>query len=494
MFLLALLGYLAAGHGAPLKLRIVDEAGRPVWARLEVYGPGGKPYQPSTAILDPRSKGAAEAPGYRASFVVEGECALDVPPGEYRVIAERGLEYERVESNVKTGEGEARIRIAPWIRMRERGWYSADFHVHRAIEHVAALAQAEDVNLSVVFTMWNKRNLWEGKPLPAPPVMTISPHHAATIMNAEDERGGGAWMLHQIPEPLALGVDGRWHPPGIEFVRQARARRAKGGLFPWFDLEKLIWWEVPVIMALEPADSLGVLHNHYQQYLMMDNEAWGRPRDKSAHPGAGGFSSYTTGLYYRYLNLGFRLPPSAGSASGVLQSPVGYNRIYTRLEKPFTAENWYAAYRTEPSFVTNGPMLFFDTFTEDGARKARVRVQAREPIDRVELVANGRILRTFTMEAGTREWQGEAAFDAGSHSWIAARCFLKSGITVRMAHSSPVYLNGKWDAREDARYFADWIDALIAETTNDSARFRSDKEREEVLDLYRKARAVYWNR
>jgi hypothetical protein len=491
MIFTALLALLAPCTAAPLKLRIVDEAGQPVWARLEIYGADGKPYQPPNVILDPRSKGEGEAPGYRASFILRGECALDVPPGEYRVIAERGLEHERIETTAKTGENETRIRIAPWIRMRKRGWYSADFHVHRAIEHAAALAQAEDVNLIAVFTMWNKRNLWEGKPLPASPVLSITPNHIATIMNAEDERGGGAWMLHQIPEPLALGVEGRWFPPGIEFVRQARARRARGAVFPWFDLEKLIWWEVPVIMALEPADSLGLLHNHYQQYQMMDNEAWGRPRDKAVYPGLEGFSLYTTELYYRYLNLGFRLPPSAGSASGVLQSPVGYNRIYTRLDKPLTAENWYSAYRSGPSFVTNGPMLFFEASTAGSRGKARIRVHAREPLDRVELVANGRILQKFTMEPGAREWTGEAQFDPRAHTWIAARSFLKTSATVRMAHSSPVYLKGKWDASEDARFFLGWIDALIMETEKDAARFRNERERDEVLALYRKARSYY---
>jgi hypothetical protein len=60
-----------------------------------------------------------------------------------------------------------------------------------------------------------------------------------------------------------------------------------------------------------------------------------------------------------------------------------------------------------------------------------------------------------------------------------------------MAHSSPVYLKGKWDASEDARFFLGWIDALIMETEKDAARFRNERERDEVLALYRKARSYY---
>jgi hypothetical protein len=155
-------------------------------------------------------------------------------------------------------------------------------------------------------------------------------------MNAEDERGGGAWMLHGIHKPLPLGVDGRWFPPGITFVTEARAQRSPGDVLPWFDCEKPFWWEVPVIMAVAPPDSLGVLHNHFNQYGICDTEAWGRPRDQKQFPGWKGFVDYSFRLYYRYLNLGFRLPASAGSASGALPNPVGYNRVYVQLPGPLT--------------------------------------------------------------------------------------------------------------------------------------------------------------
>lgn len=467
---------IAAVCGAePLRLRVVDESRKPIWARLEVHGADGRMYQPAGAILDPRFRSDKPEPGYRSSFVVRGECTLDVPAGEYRVVAEHGLEYGRVETKV-TAPAAATLQVKPWIRMRDRGWWSADFHVHRPVEHIEALALAEDLNLSVVFTMWNKRNLWEGKTLPADPVMRISPDHLATILNAEDERGGGAWMLHQIPEPLPLGVDGRWFPPGIQFVKQARAWRKQ--IFPWFDLEKLIWWEVPVLMALEPADSLGLLHNHYNQYGMLENEAWGRPRDTTRFPGKEGFSAYTTGLLYRYWNLGFKLPPSAGSATGVLPNPAGYNRIYVPLRKPFTVENWYAAYREGPSFVTNGPVLFFEARPKGKQVAVKVEALAREPIDRIEIVANGEVLRTLASR------QAQFTIEAENHSWIAARCYLKTPGTVRMAHSSAVFLAGQWDASADARYFVEWLDALIRDS-------EADAERRQLLGLYRQAREFY---
>ena len=81
---------------------------------------------------------------------------------------------------------------------------------------------------------------------------------------------------------------------------------------------------------------MGVVHNHYNQYGMIANEAWGRPRDQKLYPGKEGFSNYSQSLYHRYLNLGNRYPATAGSASGVLQAPPGYNRVYVlRAAKAF---------------------------------------------------------------------------------------------------------------------------------------------------------------
>jgi hypothetical protein len=491
-----LLLIVSATSAAELRIQVRDQASRPIWARLEVRGVDGKMYQPPSALRD-RTAGSRPGgePWYLGSFVVEGQASLQVPPGRYTVVAEHGLEFERVERSVEVSEQQpalAQVRLRPWIRMHERGWYSGDLHLHRPPEDSSSLALAEDLNVSVVFTMWNKRNLWAGKALPADPVMRASPNHLVMLMNAEDERGGGAWLLDGIPKPLPLGVDGRWFPPGITFVRQARALRPSGAVFPWFDCEKPFWWEVPVMMALAAPDSLGVVHNHFNQYGMNNAEAWGRPRDAGQFPPSHeGFVNYTLSLYYRYLNLGFRLPPSAGSASGVLPNPPGYNRVYVQVSGPLSVEKWFAALREGPSFVTNGPILFFKTKRAGSRLTASLEARAREAIERVEIVANGEVLKQFSPKADSRSFKAAYSFDPKNHSWVAARCFLKPGATIRLAHSSPVYLDGRWDARADARYFFGWIDELIAQTTADAKRFANPAERDQMLALYREARAFY---
>ena len=490
--LLAPLLFAAPAMCATLFLRVAGEDGKPVPARLEVRGEEAM-YQCASGINSTRMPWKPGRTYYGGSFVMEGECSLEAPAGTYTIIAERGPEYERLEREVRvaeTGRTEVTLRPKRWIDMRGLGWWSGEFHIHRTPEDAPLLARAEDLNLSVVFTVWNKQNYWSAERPPVA-VRNVSPHNIVSLLNAEDERGGGAWMLHALPEPPNIAAEGRWYPPGIRFIRAARALRPKGGVLPWVDLEKLIWWEVPIVVALETPDSAGLAHNHLFQYGFDDSEAWGRPRDRARYPGVEGLVLYTMDLYYRYLNLGFRMAPSAGSASGVKPSPVGYNRVYVKMSGALTLENWYAALRSGQSMATNGPMVFAEVKRSGGRTVLAVDARAREAIDRIEVIANGEVVGRKAAADGATTLGADFPVDAARHSWVAARCFLKTPRTVRFGHTSPIYLDGRWDAAADARYFAEWTSELIKQAETDPKRFANERERDEVLALYREALAVY---
>jgi len=475
---------------AVLRIRV----GPGVWARIEVRGPDGQWHQPAGSIRD-RTAGARTR--YVHSFVIQSECGLDVPPGAYRVVAERGPEFQRIEQTVTVnpdGPNELALHIPRWIDMRALGWYSGDMHVHRPLQDLDALAQAEGLDFTVAITMWNRRTLWEGGSLPERGIERRKSGRFISVKNAEDERGGGAWMFHDIPQPLDLASilqpgqrqTESWFPPGLRFVEQVRQWRKSGQDLPWFEIEKPIWWEAPVVMALAGPDSLGFLNNHFNQYGMLDNEAWGRPRDLQKYPGFAGFAAYTMDLNYRYWNLGFKAPPTAGSASGVLPNPVGYNRIYAPVSGAFTAAKWYRAILNNSHFVTNGPMLFFKA---DQQGRGQIDVRAREAIDRLELLANGKAIRTWNPPSTSNTMRVGFAVDTRNSTWLAARCFVKNTETVRLAHSSPIFVNGAYDASEDAQYFTEWIEELIRNTT--AARSGGEAQRDELLNLYRRAAAIY---
>jgi hypothetical protein len=89
---------------ATLQIHVVDETGHPIWARIEVRGQDQKMYYPPDAVMDRAVGKGVVPPYYKESFVIQGECQVDVPPGEYRVIGEHGLEYSSVEKDVSVTE------------------------------------------------------------------------------------------------------------------------------------------------------------------------------------------------------------------------------------------------------------------------------------------------------------------------------------------------------------------------------------------------------
>ena len=147
-----------------LHIQAVDESGQPVWARLEVIGSGRKMYQPADALRDLTAGTHNVQPEYLGSFIIHGDCQVDVPPGNYLVVGEHGLEYRRVEKAVTVAdEGVTNVTMAfrPWIRMEKMGWWSGDLHVHRPPADAQKAVLAEDLNFCPVITDWPHRKNYQ---------------------------------------------------------------------------------------------------------------------------------------------------------------------------------------------------------------------------------------------------------------------------------------------------------------------------------------------
>ena len=65
-----------------------------------------------------------------------------------------------------------------------------------------------------------------------------------------------------------------------------------------------------------------------------------------------------TERWYDFLNLGFKLIPTAGSDFPYLNHP-GADRNYVYVGEDFTVDAWFAALEAQNTFVTTGPMLTF---------------------------------------------------------------------------------------------------------------------------------------
>ncbi len=279
----------------------------------------------------------------------------------------------------------------------------------------------------------------------------------------------------------------------MKFVEEAR--RHKG---VWIDIEKPFWWDVPIWVASGKMDSIGLANNHMCRDRMYESEAWGKPRVPERLPAPLGNGFWSQEIYYHLLNCGLRIPPSAGSASGVLPNPVGYNRVYVQLDKEFTHEKWWEGLRAGRSFVTNGPLLIVDAagklpghvFTAPEGQELNIGLKAalttREPPIRfVEIIKNGQVERKVSFEEWSKTGSlGTVTFKASG--WFLVRAITENKKTFRFASSAPFYVEigerKRHISKASAEFFLDWAKERAMRVKLDDPT-----QREEVLQHHRAA-------
>jgi hypothetical protein len=226
----------------------------------------------------------------------------------------------------------------------------------------------------------------------------------------------------------------------------------------------------------------------------------------------------TAQLWYRLLNCGIRLAATAGSDTFMnatdqdeFSNPPAGVRAFVRIDGEFSTESWCQGVRAGRTFVTNGPMLSLDV-THEGTAYApgdeikahagdTVRIEAQAgsifQMERVELLVNGHTVESTASADGVRQASLTYEFAVDSSCWVALRAIGAKDERVMddyvFSHTSPVYVtvDGKPQrSPDDAAYFADWIDRLIAMTAERGV-FESERERDDVIAEFGKGRAYY---
>ena len=435
----------ALADGA-VQFTTVDESNRIVPCRIHLRDSAGK---------------AVKAPGlpfWHDHFVCTGRVSLALSPGAYVYEIERGPEYRAI-SNSFVVAAEATLSFTNQLRrianMAAEGWWSGEFHVHRKLEEIELLMAAEDLHFAHVITWWNNSSQWREMELPSKAVATFDRNRFYHRWAGEDERGGGALLYLNLGQPMDITGSKREFPSSVKFLANAR-----GVVDSWIDIEKPFWWDVPLWLANGPVHSIGIAHNHHHRGGMLDNEAWGKARDRARFGDKHGNGLWTQEIYFHALNCGFRLPPSAGSASGVLPNPVGYNRVYVHLGDEPSWGDWHDAFRLGRVFVSNGPLLrcrangklpgnlLFSTEPFEVA--IDMQLDSREPIRSLELIHNGRVERV--------KLPGPVRIKESG--WFLIRAIADLDHTFRFACTGPWYVDIATTRRpvqkRSAEFFLEW--------------------------------------
>jgi TolB protein len=185
----------------------------------------------------------------------------------------------------------------------------------------------------------------------------------------------------------------------------------------------------------------------------------------------------TSEAWYRLLNLGLPIAPSAGSDT--MQNlyrtmPIGSTRVYAKPDGAMNLKNYLQAVKKGRSFVTNGPMIKFsvdgkepgDFVPANGQVEWKIEAVSAIPVEKAEIIVNGKVVWTGTGFEGKQAFSGKIAAPAGG--WIAARVY--GGETrppfadsYPFAHSAPIWFGkvGSFDtasAKASARDLLRWMD------------------------------------
>ncbi len=500
---------------APLTIDIVDEQGRPASARVAIVGSDGRAAAPDSAWMHADDGFDRKLQSSETHyFHCPAHCTVEVPPGRTSFWVQHGFRHLPLRGTVGVvlGDDAKLLKLQPNDLPASFGKFvSADLHVHmnygghyRATpETLAAQARAEDVD--VVY------NLLVNKEERVPDIGYFRP-------GPDPVSGDGLLILHSQEYHTSywghlglLGLTDHYLAPGFSAYQNSPLASAYPDNGAIADLAHaqgaLVGYVHPFDTVPDPAKDKSLTNE------LPADVAHG----KVDYMEIVGFSDHkaTAEVWYRLLNLGFRLPAGAGTDAmtnyASLRGPVGMNRVFLDTGGDLRPATVLAALKAGRTFATNGPLLGLEvdgkhpgeTISRAGPGKLHYRIALRSfvPVDHLELVQNSKVVKAFRLTGNRRRFDADGELQAATSGWIVLRAWNDRSSPLVLdiypyATTSPVYLDlpgGLPRDPADAAYFAAWLDRVIADTERRSD-FKDKAERKAIFDYLRSAQRQFESR
>lgn len=422
------------GHGPiPARVSVVSKEGHPAFPsgrQSWLDGQNGMVFAYSPGVLD-----------------------YELPASEYTVTAARGFEVKVSETTIAPVQGATGgivIGMAPITTPSMDGWYAGDHHFHLnyggqvrlAPDALVAMMQGEDLDVATPLSAnlhtrrideeyfaWTRSD---------PPLIRFGQEVRSHFLGHTGHIGIKTlfWPWYWGPGYPVYGADDRSNVSALQRTRE------QGGVNSYVH-------PVTNSAPFEGDAPRGIPLELVSDAVLGDVDTielaclWSDERG-------------TAEAWYRLLNVGARVMPSAGTDAMVdffRTMAIGTTRVYVRVPGQLTMERYLEGLKAGRSFVTNGPLLRFrvgddepgDVLAAGGEVEWELSVGSAVPFERAEILVNGEIVWSGdgVDVPGSRAFTGRLKLPAGG--WIAARAH--GGTTVwpamdsyPFAHTAPLWI------------------------------------------------------
>lgn len=503
---------------------VVDaDTGSPLAHRMYIRAENGKWYFPKSASADgstvvyKKQNWVNKSSVEMHTTVSSHPFTVELPSGEYTITIERGKEYFPLTRKVTVGTEPIKLKfqLKRWTNMARLGWYSGDTHVHRTLEELPNVQLAEDLNVSFPLLYWIMKAFQPPSTgdkstsrKVQPRLIFIDETHVIYPLNTEYEITSVGGKNHTLGAFFVLNHKSVFQKGVPPVAHIAEKSRREGGLL---ELDKHNWPWSMMLVPIMKIDLFELANNHlWRTEFAFTRFGEAAPEFMEVEQDSKGFTElgwieYGFKNYYALLNCGFRLRPTAGTASGVHPVPLGFGRVYVKLKDGFDYDTWIQGLNQGRSFVTTGPMLLvtIDGFdaghifrrSAEGAAAYSVvgTAQSMYPLERIEIVANGLVARTVEaqnvqMSSGAYSSGINENINVSTSSWIAVRCFeRRPDGRIRFAHTGPFHMEVKGKPLQARKAEIDFLIKRMQEQIERNEGILP----KEALNEYRRALEVY---
>jgi hypothetical protein len=462
-----------------IKIRVIEKNnGKIVPVKFHAHGESGeylasvdRHRQPNYDWFEDYSVDFVHQGTHNCTYIT-GETLINLPQGKVYIEVSKGFEITPIRKvfEISPETEVITIEIEKALYWREKGWVTADTHVHFLSPGSAMLeGSAEGVNIiNLLASQWGE-------------LMTnVGDFDGTTTFGSKTDGGDGEYLVR-------VGTENRQHVMGhislLGYKGNIITPMTTGGPDESALGDPIETLLTEWAMQCKKQDGIVILPHFPNPRLEnaaaivsggidgVEMTSWGDLY--------GGIDPYSLTDWYRYLNCGYFVAAVGGTDKMSAGTAVGTVRTYAKIPdgREFTYEEWKECIRRGQTFVTYGPLVEFnvegkpagsqiDMSSNGGTVNITWEIASVTiPMTRIELIVNGEVKESVSVS----DWKGNGSwsYKVTKSSWIALliRGKYPDKPEIIAAHTSPVMIKLKDSpmlAAVDALTILDQIEGAMA--------------------------------